>query len=562
MLPSELLRTRISRGRIKPLFCTAASGSGTDYDLAGRLVVFFTNAQKDRQRKGNLLQKIGSLESEHDYKLVRGLSALLERRCIFEQLNTSSSSSSVATPMLIRRKLFEESARRGLALSGLQRQDIIRQTAARMHIPPDDAEAIMWSDKDENLILTRFDAIGIKDLILWYNLSLFQTLLFRCARLEFYVKGGAHWKQVLRSVKKYGLMYTLEYHPGDGQDGDDSVKCVLEGPLSLFKMTDRYGTSMAKLLPSIVRTPAWKIAGSIVKKTDDGQKIYSFELSNQDTSEFLRPTTDSTHQDSGNAGNGGGDDRVYDSSAEAAFAKKFYQHFDQGDKFGWRISREPDPLVADGKAMIPDFLFERFGRKVYFEIVGFWTREYLERKADKLQALLDGSGKDDRGIDLLVAINSELACSRIEAISKERIFTFQKDVSIKPVLEHLRKIDAQIVEEKTHTKIRLDENRPDLISIKQIAIENSLPEAAALKILLADYPGDYVAVGSYLISKKRIKSTDERLGGVSRFVDACRILASQKIPDSCHADLLSKMGYDVVWEDLDPDNARISKGRT
>ncbi len=430
-----------------------------------------------------------------------------------------------------------------------------------MHISSDDIEAMMWSDKDENLILTRFDVISTKDLILWYNLSLFQTLLFRCARLEFHVNGGVYWKQVLRNVKRYGLMYTLEYHSGNDPDWDDSIRCVLEGPLSLFRMTDRYGTSMAKLLPSIVRTPAWKITGSIVKKTDDGQKIYSFELSNQDTGEFFRPTIDSIHQDSGNAGNDG--DGSYDSSAEAAFAKKFYQHFDQSDKFGWRISREPDPLVADGKAMIPDFLFERFGRKVYFEIVGFWTREYLERKADKLQALLDGGGggKNDKGIDLLVAINSELACSRIEAISKERIFTFQKDVSIKPVLEHLKKIDAEIVEEKIHTRIRLDEDRPDLISIKQVALENSLPEAAALKILLADYPGDYVAVGSYLISKERIKATDDSLGGVSRFVDACKILASQKIPDTCHAGLLSKMGYDVVWEDLDPDNARISKGR-
>ena len=72
MLPSELLRTRINRGRITPLFCTATSGSGTDYDLASRLVALFTDTQKDRQRKGDLLQKIGSLESEHDYKLVSG----------------------------------------------------------------------------------------------------------------------------------------------------------------------------------------------------------------------------------------------------------------------------------------------------------------------------------------------------------------------------------------------------------------------------------------------------------------------------------------------------------
>lgn len=85
--------------------------------------------------------------------------------------------------------------------------------------------------------------------------------------------------------------------------------------------------------------------------------------------------------------------------------------------------QEPDPLVADGKAMIPDFLFERFGRKVYFEIVGFWTREYLERKASKLKVLFD---KNHKNIDLLVAVNSELSCSQIKTISKDRIFTFQK----------------------------------------------------------------------------------------------------------------------------------------
>ncbi len=547
MLSSELLRTRINRGKITPLFCTTNFGNDTDYELANKLVVFFTNAQKDRQCKGDLLQKIGLLESKYDYKLVRGFFALLERRSIFGQLNTSSSN---ATPMLIRQKLFEESSKQGLALSDSQRRDIIQQIASQMHVSSENIETIMWSDKDENLILTQFDVINPKDLILWYNLSLFQTLLFKCTKLEFYVKGGLYWKQVLRNVKKYGLMYNLEYHTEDNSNEDDSIKCVLEGPLSLFKMTDRYGTSMAKLLPSIVGTPTWKINGSIVKKTDDGQKIYSFELSNESTNEFLRSTIDSIYQND--------DDYVYDSSTEAAFAKRFHQHFDQNDKFGWKISREPDPLIADGKAMIPDFLFERFGRKVYFEIVGFWTREYLERKATKLKVLFDDNNKS---VDLLVAVNSELSCSQIETISKDRIFTFKKDVSIKPILEHLKKIDAEIIEEKIHTKIKLDEKNLDLISIKQIALENSLPEAATLKILLADYPDDYITAGGYLISKEKVNSMSSNLKGISKFVEACKILALQKIPDSCHADLLSKMGYNVVWEDLDPNHAKISKSK-
>ena len=419
MLSSELLRTKISRGKITPLFCSTNFGNGTDYELVNKLIVLFTNAQKNKQCKGDLLQKIKLLESEYDYKLVRGFFALLERRSVFGQLNLSSS---IATPMFIRQKLFEESSKQGLALSIPQRKDIIQQIATQMHISSDDVKNIMWSDKDENLVLTQFDIINTKDLILWYNLSLFQTLLFKCTRLEFYVKGGIYWKQVLRNVKRYGLMYNLEYYSDGNSDDDDSIKCVLEGPLSLFKMTDRYGTSMAKLLPSIVGTPIWKINGSIVKKYDDGQKIYSFELSNDDTQEFLRSTIDVTFQNDGNdAGNNAYDDNyVYDSSTETAFAKRFHQHFDQNDKFTWKLSREPDPLIADGKAMIPDFLFERFGRKVYFEIVGFWTKEYLERKAVKLKTLFENNEKNNnhKNIDLLVAVNSELACSQIETISR------------------------------------------------------------------------------------------------------------------------------------------------
>ena len=548
MLSSDLLRIKIGRGNVMPLFCTSDFGNGTDYELANKLVVFFTNAQKNKQCKGDLLKKIHLLESEYDYKLVRGLLALLERRSVFGQLESSST---IATPMSMRKKLFEESSKQGFALSDSQRKSIIQKIANQLHVLSDNVETVMWGDKDENLLLTQFDTINPKDLILWYNLSLFQTLLFKCTRLEFYVKGGLYWKQVLRNVKRYGLMYNLEC------DSDDSIKCVLEGPLSLFKMTDRYGTSMAKLLPSIVGTPTWKINGSITKKTDSGQKIYSFELSNESTRGFLRSRIEPMPD---NGSNTLDDGYVYDSTIEAAFAKRFYQHFDQDDKFGWKMSREPDPLIADGKAMIPDFLFERFGRKVFFEIVGFWTKDYLDRKAAKLKVLFDGDDKNKKNVDLLVAVNSELACSQIETISKDKIFTFKKEVSIKPLLEHLRKIDDEITKEKTaDTKIVLDETHSDLISIRQIAQKYAIPEDATLKIINSDYPNQYVTVGSYLISKEKTIVVNDCVDGISKFVDACAVMTSNKIPDSCHADLLSKLGYDVIWNDLDPNNAIISK---
>ena len=464
MLSLDLLRTKTSRGKITPLFCNTNFGNGSTYELASKLIVYFTNALKDGESKGTLLQKTATLETEYDYKLVRGLFALLERRSIFRRLTSSTT----VDPVIIRQKLFEESSKQGLALSNAKRQDIIRLIANQMHLSSGEVETMMWSDIDDNLVLTQFDSINPKDLILWYNLSLAQTLLFKCTRLEFYVKGGLYWKQVLRNVKRYGLMYNLECSSdceGDDNDHDydnNSVKCILEGPLSLFKMTDRYGTSMAKLLPSIIATPTWRISGSILRKTNDGQKIYQFELSSENTKEFLRSIYDTINQNDDYDAVNGKQDYIYDSSIEAIFAKRFHQHFNKKSKFEWKISREPDPLIADGKAMIPDFLFERFGRKVYLEIVGFWTKEYLERKTAKLKALFDTNTniKNKTNVDLLVAVNSDLACSQIKTISTDKIFTFKKNVSIKPILEHLKHIDAEIIEEKfKNTHIKLDKKK-------------------------------------------------------------------------------------------------------
>ena len=551
MLPSELLRTKINHGKITPLFCTTDFGNNSEYELANKIITYFANAQKSGQTKGDLLEQITILESNHDYKLVRGLCALLERRSVFGDVLSTVLASTV-NPYSVRQKLFKESAARGLALSATQRKEIIKIVADQMHVSPDEIEAIMWSDKDENLVLTQFDVISPKDLILWYNQSLVQTLLFRCTTLKFNLQGdgggGMYWKQVLRNVKRYGLMYNLEY--GGANSNPDFVICVLEGPLSLFKMTDRYGTLLAKLLPSIIQTPTWQITGSIIRKTDSGQKIYKFDLSNQNTSQFLR----SIHVDK-NKDDGADDGYLYDSALESAFAKKFYQHFDKNDKLEWRISREPGPLVADGKAMIPDFLFEKFGRKVYLEIVGFWTRDYLDRKAVKLKALFAESGQT--GIDLLVAVNSELACSQIKNISTGNIFTFNKEVSIKPILDHLRKIDTKIIEEKTmDTTIVLDKQNTDLISITELSDKHGIPKEAATKILVKSYP-EHIKSGLYLVSKTKAKIIIDSLKDTSKFVDACSILATQKIPESSHADLLSKLGYDVVWSDLDPNNAKI-----
>src|SRR5215210_4034064 len=410
MLTLQLLRVRTRNGAIFPLFCT----KDEEIELAKKIIQEIEHTWKKKEKKAVLEDRIAAIEESDagggDYKLVRGFYALLERRSTFKSRDsncdndggttTTTSSTSmipIFDPPRIRKAVFEESSKRGFALTELERSEIAQSVASKLHLSsPDVVLKAMWSDLDDNLILDHFDSIDPEALIGWYNLSLMQTLLFNCTKLDFYISGGLNWKRVLRSVKRLGLMYHLQQPQ---QQQENRIICSLEGPLSLFKLTDRYGTLLAKLLPSIIFSSdnrreknsreggdgaKWHLDAWIVRKTMDGRKIYEFKISKDEIPELLTDPylffSSVSTAEKEVVGSFPYNDSNFDSAVEEKFAKRFEQA-----ETGWRLTREPDPLVlSNGGAFIPDFVFEKYDKKIYLEIVGFWTKEYLERKLQKL----------------------------------------------------------------------------------------------------------------------------------------------------------------------------------
>src|SRR5919109_995611 len=198
MLPLQLLRVRIkNKGRnIAPVFCQYLDNNSSELQLAAKMIKEFEESCKEKKRNGSLLERIAMLESQYvDYKLVRGFYTLLERRCVFSSVSStiarsissnarnnnnnnnhinSDNNAATATvdPIIIRRHLFQESSKRGFALTDFERQEIIRTIASRMIISADDLEENMWSDLDENMVLEQFETLSPEQLIAWYNLSL------------------------------------------------------------------------------------------------------------------------------------------------------------------------------------------------------------------------------------------------------------------------------------------------------------------------------------------------------------------------------------------------------
>jgi predicted nuclease of restriction endonuclease-like RecB superfamily len=596
MLTLQLLRVRTRSGAIFPLFCTKEE----DIELAKKIIQEFEQTWKNKEKKAVLEDRISAIEeldAGSDYKLVRGFYALLERRCTFKSRDSNSdndgeTSSSISTipimdPPRIRKAVFEESSKRGFALTELERREIADSVASKLHLSsPDVVLKAMWSDLDDNLILDHFDAIDPEALVGWYNLSLMQTLLFNCTKLDFYISGGLNWKRVLRSVKRLGLMYHLQQ---PRQQQENRIICSLEGPLSLFKLTDRYGTLLAKLLPSIVFSSdkkreggsndgEWHLDAWIVRKTMDGRKIYEFKISKNEIPELMtdpypsfRPSS-ITEKEVAGSSSLYNDYNNFDSAVEEKFAKRFEQA-----ETGWRLTREPDPLVlSNGGAFIPDFMFEKYDKKIYLEIVGFWTKEYLERKLQKLADIFiisaDNRKKRNNNkdkIDLLfIAVNEDFACSKSSfssVVPKEQLIFYKNDtVPVKPILDYLKSIDREMIERKVNDpnlKIELDkdDNNNVVISINEVAQRYCIPAEVARRISLRDNKEKYIEAGMYLIPKSKALKLESLLAGTSRFIDACSILSKEGIPESCHAELIVKLGYDVSWQSIDASTAVIAK---
>lgn len=609
MLTLPLLRVRTRKGAIFPRFCT----NDEEIELARKLIQEFEHAWKNREMKAVLEGRVAAIEESEvgsDYKLVRGFYVLLERRCSFKSNNndidkdgiTAPSNTSITVPSIepifIRKAIFEESSKRGFALTELERSEIADYVASKLHLSSGDAVLkFMWSDSEDNLILDHFHAIDPRALVGWYNLSLMQTLLFNCTKLDFSISGGLNWKHVLRSVKRLGLMYHLQQPQQQQEQEQKQMICSLEGPLSLFKLTDRYGTSLAKLLPSIIFSSEmeevssgnggggeWHLDAWILRKTMDGRKMYEFKISKNEIPELLTdpflyfPPSNSIVEKQA-ARSLAYPYNYFDSAVEEKFANRFEQA-----GTGWRMIREPDPLVlSDGRAFIPDFLFEKFEKKVYLEIVGFWTKDYLEKKLQKLADIFvsaDDKSKNNsnynnnnknRNAELLfVAVNEEFACSKSNfssIVPREQLIFYKNDaVPVKPIIDFLKSLDKEMIERKINDpnlRIELDSNSNNapVVSISEVAKQYGLPTEVVRGILLRDYNEKYIEAGMYLIPKSKAHILESLLAGINRFVDACSILSGEAIPESCHAELLVKLGYDVIWQSIDVSSAIIAKRR-
>jgi predicted nuclease of restriction endonuclease-like RecB superfamily len=231
------------------------------------------------------------------------------------------------------------------------------------------------------------------------NLERLKQALRRAVRLTLELPSraepGASYVTLLWGAKRLGLMYEVS-------EGIRSVTLDVFGPYGLFSRTTMYGNRLFDFS---------RVA------LGQGGREWSMRVELL-TSVGVRTTALGTLRLDASMRSCFVDDRAPAKLPMRSGDEEAFRNYFSRAAGGWKLDYEGAILVAGDRKhrviMVPDFVARRENppAEAFIEIVGFWKRDYLERKMAKA-----GLFRDRR---LMLIVNSKLAVSREDIEHLER----------------------------------------------------------------------------------------------------------------------------------------------
>jgi predicted nuclease of restriction endonuclease-like RecB superfamily len=347
----------------------------------------------------------------------------------------------------------------------------LQHFAAQYHLTPAEIEALLSLDSDEQAHLVRntAEAPRPENVARLYNQWAFEAALGSSSEVHFTIdctaftstqtrhrRGpttgiGSIIKRLCTLSRHFGVYYDLAYgHTQRNEQLPGKLLLTLYGPQEVTGAPQQYGLRLARLCRSLLGYGTTKehigkhLINAIVEASATVhflQRTYQFVI----TEHLLRllPVAETTSQGDHHQGDHKGcpyndtahprgrPDSIFDSGIEQQFADAFSALSASDGVDGWMLEREPEPLLLDHSIFIPDFALTRAQRRIYVEILGFWTPAYRERKIQKLQQLQERD-------DVLLAIPVEAKEAFIPILSSFPVVWYQGQLSAREVVQMLR----------------------------------------------------------------------------------------------------------------------------
>ena len=384
MLTADLVQARVYKKEVRPRYVDAADEG--KLALAGELIdVFSRHEGRPRYELARELEDL--LGTGTEFLLHRALAKLLLDRSTFD-------TEAEIEPVELRREVFEAAAAAyqqpiaaGDERPAFDRAAVLDGVGGSLEIETREIERGLYADLRDEQVLVEWQKCRPGWLLDRYNVALAQGVLYKAAELEIRIEGGdiRQHRELFRKIKFFQLMHRVEGDadsgsPGGGPTGQYVIR--LDGPLSVFKSSGRYGLQMASFLPTLLHFKRWSLTATLLwgKK----RRELSFRLS---PANGLVSHTRLTGQ--------------WQPEALTFLPEQFAKLESE-----WTISTDAELIDLGGRGvLVPDFVFEHpGGLRVYMEVFGFWNKGAV---ASRLE-LLRRHGPEN----LILALSKQLAAGR------------------------------------------------------------------------------------------------------------------------------------------------------
>lgn len=414
-----------------------------------------------------------------DYRLARCLETVLAEWYAWQSpawpesgdVAAALAARGITTPSQLRLALYDVvSATHGGFLAADARDAVLDAFAADLAISRAALDDLLYLDGDARAVLVRTApaAPAAAQLATRYDQRVFEALLASAARVEWLLTPdfaqaageslGTTVKRVCFLARRMGIQYDVAFAASDEQplprvaEGRATylaslpagvaspLTITLYGPQEMTGAATQYGERLARLCRVLLgyrrgadRSGRAALAGAGLSGTAlvylHGRPL-AFDLD----AKLLKLIAPAGEDGSLDADASAPDaDPQFDSSLERRLHAQFAALEREGEARGWRLEREPEPILAGATILVPDFALTRGARRVYLEVAGYWRPEYRERKVRKLAAI--------RGRVALVLAAPESARAELAALESDFPILWYKDhVSAAALLAILNRV--------------------------------------------------------------------------------------------------------------------------
>ena len=400
MLTADLVKGRVTKGSLKLQKTDRESAE----EFAKHLI---SRAEMSVGRSRALvLERLEYKTSAKTLLLYRGLKKLVLDRASFDVPEGID-------PVELRVALFSKMSEAFRQDSETTRESILEALAKERNTSAAELDAWLFADTKDAQRMVRFDSLEVSDLLQEYERAKIQAVLLRAQSVCLYLenKDKNALRDVLRRIKFHGLLFDCEKQ-------DEGLRLTLDGPLSVFSQTTKYGLKLALALRAAMHLDVCEVSAQLMwgKST---KKPAHFRCSA-----------------GGLAGQNTLESRASDRAL--AFLDKFNAHLEKNKKkVSYRAELSTTVIdVGEQNLCFPDLLFTNAeGQKAHLEFLGFWSREAVFRRVDWCARC------DER---LLFAYSDKLRVSEKVArgIKNAQLISYKSALSVREVIKSLDAVFA------------------------------------------------------------------------------------------------------------------------